>query len=279
MPDRSAPSDRIAGSAVRGDCTEARALLGRFIGGGMAPDDDRRMRRHLTSCPQCRTAYREALVAAASIGRALREQRLGEQRDRRLGATKRHARAVAKGRAGGRRYGLRAFVLTAALMAVLLRFGAAGNDTVVARALVPADPSYGSGEVRAAGTVLGGDQVEIELHAGEWCLTRGESEALLTAQPARTRIGPESQVLVELVAPLRLRLQQGSLVVHGEVGVSTPFGYVDVRGGARLALTTTELAVDCLEGEVLITHPTGILELAPGGAARAGLGTLSRGSR
>ena len=256
---------RLAGVGPgEAECVATRVRVARHLTGELGREEERRLRAHLVGCAGCRDAYREALRAAAGVGHALRVAREEQRRAERRSDVRR--RIVASGPSGRtRRLRLQLLLLPAAMIVVLAQWGrwGAGELRVVSLAA-------GEGKVELAGVPLDPAAEPVAADRGAWCVVRGAGAAELSGGDARLVLGADSALLVHGTRPLRVRLQQGELVVAGRCTVDTALGVVEVEGRARLALEGLGvLRLACEAGELRLTDAAGTHALAPGREAWA----------
>ena len=110
-------------------CRAARKLLARFVGRGLPNVENQAFRQHLTHCEECRGIYRQTMTHAAAMGRAIREKRSENERERIR--TEAHERVMNATGSPKRRnnYGLRLALLPAGIALLVLLSRASGRGS------------------------------------------------------------------------------------------------------------------------------------------------------
>jgi len=239
-------------------CETARELLSKFVHAGLKRSEGRVFRTHLTRCPACRALYKESLVSAAQIGRAMRETRVERERVVRHERLRASALKAGERIKHGRRFGLRLMLLPAAVI-VLLLMGPrmSRGEPMILR--------WDGGEVRAAGMRLTADRPDLVLETGDWCATNGNAHASIEGENRSFELGLLTQVMVENTREGRLRLQQGELQASGSVTISSAFGVLEMEdGSAVLRIEGGKFRVECRAGKLTWTDPGGRRSLSAG---------------
>ncbi len=251
------------------DCEEARVLLSQFVHGGMKRSADRRFRQHLTRCPTCRDVYRETLASAARLGRALRDAREEEARERR-----RHDQRKAALQAGVRGPRSRLFGLRLALLPALVAFVWTQFDRG------PTALEVVALEGRAA-VLVAGDRLEeetAEIVAGQWCQTLGPGRARLDASQGRLWLGANTQLFLEEAEGGAVRLQSGEVEFEGDWRVVLQLGVVQAREArGRIRVGREGVQIDCEEGALRWGNSRGERDIVAGEGIQLGLRDLAQG--
>ena len=244
-----------------GPCAEARRALARFVESGLGRRDDASFRAHLMECADCRELYRDTLATAARLGRTLREARLERAKQKRTETTRRRILRVGAGSRGGRWSHLKLALLPAVMIFLVLRL--LGGPSLVATA--------DEGECQVSGVSLESPEEEVSLARGDWCATSVDGRMRLDGSDASFELRSETLVLVEAVAPARVRLEGGEILAQGAFLVATPFGVVEADDAhLRLALEAGELQLACLDGGVDFVSAAGRTPLVAGDTRSAG---------
>ena len=275
--DTSGPSDTQNGGtdATPEACLEALRLLARFVGGGLAPDDERTFRQHLVTCRSCMESYRSMMASAARLGRSARTRREEAARDRRRSGLRTRALAATGDMSRRRRFGLRLALLPAGIALLILMWQASGGTS----SLVAHWDGEGAngGQVLAADQLLGPERPRLVLGRGDWCETRRDSMTRIELERARGELvafdlDEYTHVQIEDLRVPRIRLQQGSVIVRGPAAVTTSLGVLRVLSGAtRLRLSRGGYALECIEGEADWTGPESRRTLLGGERAEGSL--------
>ena len=239
-------------------------MIAKFVRLRLSRDEDRGFRSHLTSCEECAGIYRATLASAARLGRSIREERSELDREQRHTEFKERAINATGDRPRRNRFGLRLALLPAGVALALILFRAGGGTDSLS-------VHWTGGEVRVAGERLGTDQRTIRLSRGDYCETRGNATAVITSsddeEDVAFELGTDTVVLVIDTKERDVRLQKGELFLNGPCTVSSAHGVLQVEhGSARLDVRGGLYDLECLEGELLWTGPTGERRLLPGEA-------------
>ena len=262
------PSGPETGPRPRGQrdlsCEEARELLTRFLEEALPRREDRALRRHLPGCADCRRRYTEMLSVAAGLGRTLRERRVEEERVERRRTQRRLALGSSTALRDRRLKFLRPMLWSALIVFLMFQF------THVLQGPDPLAVEVERGTATIAGEPLDVLNARGEVDRGEWCSTGLDSRLAIEADDAELALGSRSQLMVDGVDPLRVRLETGELAASGACTIVTVLGAVEVDGTVRIALLPGELAVECLAGSVSVVRPTGAEAVPIGTTVRFG---------
>lgn len=250
-PEGSAPTPDAGALA----CSDALALVRRFVSGDEDVAARAQLRAHLAACTACREQYRAEVVLVAQLARGGAR---GLESVRRM-----EARATRQlvGERRGRRVPIARLVLPAVGLYAL--FAIAGPEKGG-----PAHCSSLAGSVHAAGEELRVESGERELKRGAACSTDDVSRARLARGGSVLVLEPSSALLFERSEPFRVRLVYGRLLVEGPVLVTTAFGAVAVEDGAGvIELGRDALEVACTRGALRLDDAAGEEELHAGAHA------------
>jgi hypothetical protein len=222
-------------------CSDARALIRRFLAGGLERAGQEGMRAHVARCAACRSDYTSGAEALAATGR---EHLRGQREIARAVARARRERDVLEAQrgGGGRPQRLRLLAYPACLALLLWMFGSRALGAGGARVEVVAGPVVAGGALLEAGAA--------QLGRGEWVATLDGARAALTIDALELRLAPATRVLLERRAPARVRLECGALEVFGAVELVTPGALVvtGAESAARVEVAPGTTRVRCLRG-------------------------------
>lgn len=235
-----------------------RRRISLFVEQGLSVDEGEAMREHVRKCLECRVAYQQTIRSAARLGRAQREERLDEQRQRRALFRKRvGVEADTKPRRGMLRLALLPALF--ALLVIQMNRLSSANESGIRVTRV-------RGEVYAAGRTLTEEDPSVVVGRAVACATREGAEAILERGDTRFVMGGETMLEVELDRPVpRLRFHAGILQAEGPCAISTAVGVVEqVDGRASLQWLGRTLEITCLTGSMALTDAQGHHEVREG---------------
>ena len=262
------PPVRYPGQPGDERCARAREQLTALLGSGRTLSEEPLLREHLSLCEDCNALYRTSLVADARLRRAMVDCEQGggygsdhEERPRRAVLS-----PIAIARAGfassGR--GKASWVIAlGVLFYAVVRL--TPDPTGAARARLESL----AGEVIATGEALAFGAPARDLQRGDWVRTPPDVRAQLTFGKTQVVIAPGTELQIEEPSTHRVRLEAGSLDVHGPLLVTSLYGIVQVEGGhATLSIDRGILFVESAEGKLRAIDSQGEHELKTGESTR-----------
>ncbi len=258
-PERDDPE---AEAPLPANCRTVQMLTAKFVHSTLSRAEDAFFRAHLDKCDRCEVVYRRAVHSAARLGRSMRAERGDAERERRHAEFEERARNATAGGKRKNRFGLRLALMPAGIaLAFLLFRGGGGTQSL--------EVVWTGGDVRVSGQRLGTDLPRMRLSRGDIVETRGNAHATILDgegdDDVAYGLGMHTAVGVIDLRRSELRLHKGELTVHRPARVASAQGVLEVRSGsARLALDNALYDLECIEGALAWTGPTGVRELAAG---------------
>lgn len=233
------------------NCEDAHAWIhGRIL--GATSSDDPVAREHLHGCAECRELYRQQIAVKARVGRAVTRTGVGT--------------GALLGRSETPRFAPRHRRL---LVVIALSLAIAGVVRI-GGSLRP-DPTLGvqwiEGEFFVAGEPTGASYGPRTGLRGDLLQTGPDGRARVGLDEGQILIGARTTLLVESAVARRVRMIGGRVTVEGVGRLMTPFGVVEVDGGAvEVSLFGDAYDLVVLEGAARLVSALGTQEISAGEA-------------
>lgn len=257
-------------SSPHGDerCVSARGRLTALLSSGRTLGEDAALREHLRLCEDCNSLYRSSLLEEARLRRTMLEcaQRddSGSDDDQRPRRAVLSPIAIARASFATSGRGKATWVIVLAVV-----FYAAVRLTPDPAGVARAHLETTAGVVISTGEALAVGAPVRELQRGDWVRTPKGARARLMFGDTQVDIASSTEVQIEEPSSRRLRLESGSLDVHGPLLVTSLYGIVQVEDGhATLRIDRGVLFVESAEGNVHAIDSLGEHELASGESAQ-----------
>ncbi len=245
MEPTSTPSAADAERGAHLACAPVREWVRLFVAGGGGAGDAA-PRRHLSECDACAAFYREAVRAAACIGRERRLEREAAAKALRHRRLRRFAFGARSTRTG-RLARLRTLIYPALFCVLAFSLANPVRFEPLARLEILGGPVHASEAALASAPPTG----EATLALGELCATGNGGRARIHIGASNLELLGHTAVLLESCRRPRVRLVAGSVIAEGSWQVTSAAGVVRIeQGRARVSLEGGELACESLGGVV-----------------------------
>ncbi len=243
------------------DCPEARVRTRAFAAGELGVAATRELRKHLASCAECMSLYRDTLQTTAQLAQLGAEAREARQLDRR----RRAAHAAHFGRKDApppkkaRNWRLRMILMPAFFIWLMTQIAGFGQP--------PAKVEVVShlGAVEISGRPVQEDKQPQLVLPGRWVLTGPFSKAEIDARECLVQLADRTEALVESARPVRFRLRVGRMKVEGDLVIVCVLGLVRIEEGrGRVTLDERGLTIEAESGSWTFFDDGGERRVAPG---------------
>ncbi len=227
-------------------CSAAEVSIRRFASGGLTSGERAELREHCAGCEACQAHYSDVVATLARLGRDRRITRVAREKSERRESLRRD---VFEAQASKRwdRGRLRALVYPALIAWLFIALGQ--------RIVLPegAQVLAQGPEVWLRGQVLTPDHGQAALRAGDRLATGPGGRATIAWQATEWKLGQLTEVRLEALRPLSLRLWSGQAEVHGPFVGFLPMGLLRADGPARVRIEGegAQWSVEVLEGDVV----------------------------
>ena len=254
---------RLASEPGDERCEVARERLSALLVSGRTLAEEPTLREHLKVCEDCNAQYRSSLLSDARLRRAMiefAEEDSGQEAEFPVRRPVLSPLAIARAGFATAERGKATWVIVLAVI-----FYAAVRLTPDPSGVARARLESLAGHVVSTGAPLAVGAPVRELQRGDWVRTPEGARARLSFGDTRVELAASTEVQVEDPFTHRVRLEAGSLDVHGPLLVTSLYGIVQVEGGhATLSIASGGLFVESAEGNVHAIDSLGEHQLTSG---------------